>query len=671
MTYTYPDRQDRLTCQLIETEYDGAYWSKSEEAVLAHARRKMEALREAGQQCWSRRAPRLLDAGCGLGRLFSVFADEVEAITAVEPDSDRFAEAAKEAARITALNNGCSVQVLHGDCGVLPAESSFEIVLSSHVLQHITRSMARDLMAELSRRLAPGGLLILTTTCTDQAEDLFFRESWQDGKRCEEPIDGNAFDEAYTQQDVLPVRIFAPSSIKAMAAECGLSCAEFLPYHYKDHHQPEEDRQAADAGRLAGARDAMYLFVKDASCLDANICYHFSFSIFDEAVGLRTDDEGELRAAIRQAYPDAVFYDDEGAQKEPLFRDLKLGQEFLHGGGLPFGCFRVLLKGYQLQFKDYQITDSAVFMTVFSQSDTVQVCVCLDVKNADIDDYVYFRHVQGNGAKLKNADGRMLSVREIFQETSSCLKRNITDIEETYLLEVKRWSGYENTPSVSAIVEQETKPIYGIMTGDEGWRHVPKALAETRMANSWGSRDFIRFISFGANSVFFNLYENCNAADYRENRRKFDAAHYGAMNPYFLMDSPIAGVNHGILFSMELVMVIKTICNRILRRQASYYIGGQGSQLRGEIRKLKAYRGELITTLNKVENLQISEIGELEKVMLASQQIEPIIEKIKYLLELLESELDLLYQTSTNRLINFLTVAGLILAAIQVLQGLL
>ena len=55
--------------------------------------------------------------------------------------------------------------------------------------------------------------------------------------------------------------------------------------------------------------------------------------------------------------------------------------------------------------------------------------------------------------------------------------------------------------------------------------------------------------------------------------------------------------------------------------------------------------------------------------MLISQQIEPIIEKIKYLLELLESELDLLYQTSTNRLINFLTVAGLILAAIQVLQG--
>ena len=50
--------------------------------------------------------------------------------------------------------------------------------------------------------------------------------------------------------------------------------------------------------------------------------------------------------------------------------------------------------------------------------------------------------------------------------------------------------------------------------------------------------------------------------------------------------------------------------------------------------------------------------------MLVSQQIDPIIEKVKYLLELLESELDLLYSTSTNRLVNFLTAAGVALTAL-------
>ena len=88
-----------------------------------------------------------------------------------------------------------------------------------------------------------------------------------------------------------------------------------------------------------------------------------------------------------------------------------------------------------------------------------------------------------------------------------------------------------------------------------------------------------------------------------------------------------------------------------------------------EMRKIKTYRGELIVILNKVENLQISEMGELERVLLRSYNIEPVIEKIKYLLEILESELELLYQNSTNRLINLLTIAGVVLAAIQVLQG--
>ena len=72
-----------------------------------------------------------------------------------------------------------------------------------------------------------------------------------------------------------------------------------------------------------------------------------------------------------------------------------------------------------------------------------------------------------------------------------------------------------------------------------------------------------------------------------------------------------------------------------------------------------------------MENLEISEIGELERVLLISQQIDPLIEKIKYLLELLESELDLLYQTSTNRLVNFLTAAGLVLAAWQVILAIM
>ena len=134
------------------------------------------------------------------------------------------------------------------------------------------------------------------------------------------------------------------------------------------------------------------------------------------------------------------------------------------------------------------------------------------------------------------------------------------------------------------------------------------------------------------------------------------------------MDSNIAGINHGIIFSLEMVLVIKTICSRVINRQARFY-ARSGGLINMEMRKIKTYRGELIVILNKVENLQISEMGELERVLLRSYNIEPVIEKIKYLLEILESELELLYQNSTNRLINLLTIAGVVLAAIQVMQG--
>ena len=54
--------------------------------------------------------------------------------------------------------------------------------------------------------------------------------------------------------------------------------------------------------------------------IDGNVCYYFSFSIFDEETGLRTDDEQELRDAIKKAYPDALFGDDPDADNDIFYR---------------------------------------------------------------------------------------------------------------------------------------------------------------------------------------------------------------------------------------------------------------------------------------------------------------------------------------------------------------
>lgn len=658
--YKYPDKDDLLTCELIDSEYDGKYWEESEKALIKLATSKIES------SVKSREGKRLLDVGCGIGRLFEFFSPYVGEIVAVEPDSERYEQAAYTAGVLNGRtaageHDGCRVHVTNGDISTVPSGEKFDVVLSSHVLQHIPHEVCRKLMQDMTQHMNDDGLLILTTTFTQGEADRFYRESRKDGKRVSEECDYEGFEALFSEENVLPVRIFSEKTIKELARECGLELVEYRCYHYEGHHSASEDESANMSGDVSGARDSFAIF-KKALTIDANICYHFSFSIMDDDIGLRTDDEEELRTAIRSAFPLAVFGDDPQANEEAFFYDMSTVQGFLHGGGLPFENFRALLKNYSLQMKGFNVTSSAVTMTVFSQSDTVQLCVFISVKDVRPDALVYLRHVQGNGAKLINSDGREISVREIFAETSEALNRCVTDVEETYLLEIKRFGDCED---VDSVIAENTCLLYGMMCGDEGWRNVPQELAEIRTENRWGSRDFTKFISFGANSVFLNLNHSKTARDYTANREHFDHSFYGDINPYFLIDSAYAGVTHGVFLSMELVMVIKTICSRILRRQAGYY-ADRSRQISNDIRKTKAYRGQLLTTLNKIESLSISEMGELERVMLKSQQIEPIIDKVKYLLELLESELDLLYQNSTNRLVNILTVAGLILAFLQI-----
>lgn len=648
--YTYPDKDDLLTCELIEKEYDGVYWADSEKQVLSQAMEKIKEI--PGKK-------NMLDLGCGKGRLFQSFAPYVNHIVGIEPDEERFCEA-RDAAE--ALKD--KAEVRYGDSRQIGQDEKFQVILMSHILQHITDSEINNILDDLKRHAAENSVVIVTTTHSGSGKDMFFEESRQAGLRKSRQIDKREFEEVYLKKDALPVRMFAEDTVIKLFEDCGFALSDKRFYHYEGHTAPREDLEKNLKGDGKGARDILYVFKRREESMDVNIGYQFSFSYFKED---RTDhieiETGLLKDRVKQVFPKCIFEDDPCAENYQFFRDIKTAKEFLHGDGLPFINMRFLFDEYNLSMEEAEVTDTTCYMTLFPESSIAQVCISMSLKNCSKDFLVYMRHVQGNGRKLHNSDGRELSVKDIFDEISKSLGCEITDMEPTYLVEITRFGEYEKA---EAVFNDNKRLLYGIMCGDEGYRNVPMSLAEERLANSWGSRDFTKLASFGSNTVFVNLNKGSIAKNYIENRRNFDHSFYGEINPYFLIESPVAGINHGVIFSAELVMVIKTISNRILSRQSSYY-ANNGKNYSVDIRKTKRYRGELITTLKKVENLSISEIGELERVLLAGQQIEPLVEKIKYLLELLESELDLLYQSSTNRLVNILTVAGLLLSAIGVI----
>ena len=398
-----------------------------------------------------------------------------------------------------------------------------------------------------------------------------------------------------------------------------------------------------------------YIIHGDDVTFDGKISYILYFTLFPEqesAQRIKTLKEDMLRN-----YPMAHTEEDDNE----IFRDFKIVQEFLHGGGLPFQCWRLLLCNEPVTMEKAAVHQLQVMFTAFPEINIGKMTFNLQFQDAGTSQMVYLHHCNGNGAKITFKDGTALSISEMYQQVLKEMNFYGKHGQLAHLIEINRFGDLED---VAVIMQQEKKRMYGIISGDEGWNHIPEELADARIQPDWSSRDFVEFITFGSNFLLLNLIDSPAAKRYRENQVAFGGTYYGGMNPYFALNPEVAGVNHGIIYAVELVMAMKTIAHRILEFQASFQKNRTGN-FGEDIRQTKDYRRELISTLNRVENIDMTELGELEKVILNSQQISPIIEKIKYLLELLESELDLMYQTRTNAFVNLLTILGLIVAIVS------
>ena len=102
------------------------------------------------------RRGRALDFGCGAGRLTQALAGEFEHVVGIDV-APGMIEAAR---RLNGRGDRCEF-VLNEEPDLRRFEdSSFDLVYSNLVLQHMPPELARGYVAELARVLAPGGLLV-------------------------------------------------------------------------------------------------------------------------------------------------------------------------------------------------------------------------------------------------------------------------------------------------------------------------------------------------------------------------------------------------------------------------------------------------------------------------------------------------------------------------------
>lgn len=345
-------------------------------------------------------------------------------------------------------------------------------------------------------------------------------------------------------------------------------------------------------------------------------------------------------------------------EDSPVMRDIDTATNFLYGGGLRFPCKRFLYGEYDISVRDCETKDGYVLATVFEDAGICEVTVNFTVTASATSTLVYLRQIFMSDTKICGDK----SIKDLAGDVYKKFGVTIDEAQISYIVEL---NDFFDSDSADEIMDESAPELYGIMTGDEGYEFVPKELCQRRLSNRWSTRDFADAIVYRNNLLLVNLNHGLRVMRYMEHQKQYGNEYYGGPNEYFLMDPAIAGVNHGIMFSCEFGMVAKTIAAVVLKHQAE--LNEHRGKFKASITETKNMRRELIFTLNRLETIGMAELGDLDRLVIDGLDVDPLMDKIKYLLELLESELDLLYQTSTNTLMTALTVLGLILAAVEVL----
>lgn len=203
------------------------------------------------------------------------------------------------------------------------------------------------------------------------------------------------------------------------------------------------------------------------------------------------------------------------------------------------------------------------------------------------------------------------------------------------------------------------KPLYGLAEADEGWRFVNEEWAATRLGQHWGSRDFFAIYATDNGALCINN----KGGDYVEHQRAYTQRHRGRVEPFFELDSATAGLDHGVLFFVERVLMQLARADQWLR-QARQVMPGKPRRVL--ITSGQSLRRSLNDVVRLLDLLVPPEIGALERKLESSMGLERLINRLDRQAEAIDEESRHVYQVRMNFLIAILTFVTILLAVLQV-----
>ncbi len=224
-SFHYSDTDDRITaCFIGQAEPYAGYWAASEQRAFRLALGRLQEV------LGPRSGVHALDAGCGDGRLLPWLEQVAGHIKAVDPDASRLATARYRAAELHTV----STPQLEISSITDLAGGPFDLVVCSHVIQHVPTGELVPLLRRLYQLTKRGGTLLLAYSRAPVGREGFSVDRIEDGEIRSLHLTREQFDSAFSG-DGLPIRYFDPVDLARQAHEIGWEESWTWAYHVLDN----------------------------------------------------------------------------------------------------------------------------------------------------------------------------------------------------------------------------------------------------------------------------------------------------------------------------------------------------------------------------------------------------------------------------------------------------
>lgn len=277
------------------------------------------------------------------------------------------------------------------------------------------------------------------------------------------------------------------------------------------------------------------------------------------------------------------------------------------------------------------------------------------LSNKQIDDIIKIEILLPNAREVVRPFLKAVARRCFDTFMSDHMKGDfVTDrpIEQTASIVEFRGSAKDLCGSAEQYLQKHHLALYGLLSGDEGWRFVPTDLARQRLRQTWGSRGFYRVCALGSSVLILNFDGETTHTDssYRTKQRQLWTHYYGAVPPYFSVDSEIAGLHHGPLVALLECAIIENVCQNEERRCRDLleeYHEEMKKEHQSEGIKwppLFEMRTRLTKWLDRICKPKVAEIAVLKQLLFSERQTSQYIRRVEEHLTELNAEIRFVQQ---------------------------